>query len=79
MAGPTPERVAHYVRMFEQLRNAPAAFEESMRWTVVRPHQGRFAVDEVLRRLRGDPGSVTTCRPADWFSRPQLSAKVNRR
>jgi Family of unknown function (DUF6461) len=65
VAGPTPERIEHYVRMFEQLREVSADFEESMCWTVVRPHQARLTVEEVLRRLRGDPDTMTTCRPVD--------------
>jgi hypothetical protein len=51
--------------MFEQLGDVPADFVESMRWTVVRPHRAQLTVHEVLRRLRGDPGTVTTCRPVD--------------
>jgi hypothetical protein len=51
--------------MFEQLREISSDFEESMRWTVVRPHQARLTVEEVLRRLRGDPDTMTTCRPVD--------------
>lgn len=65
MAGPTPERIEHYVRMFEQLRDVSADFEESMCWTVVRPHRARLTVDEVLGRLRGDPDTMTTCRPVE--------------
>jgi hypothetical protein len=65
VAGPTPERIDHYVRMFEQLGETSADFGESMCWTVVRPHQARLTVEEVLRRLRGDPGTMTACRPAD--------------
>jgi hypothetical protein len=65
VAGPTPERIDHYVRMLEQLRGIRADLGESMCWTVVRPHQARLTVEEVLRRLRGDPGTMTTCRPAD--------------
>jgi hypothetical protein len=51
--------------MFEQLRETSPDFEESMCWTVVRPHQARLTVEEVLRRLRGDPDTITTCRPVD--------------
>jgi hypothetical protein len=65
VAGPTPERIEHYVRMFEQLMEVSADFVESMCWTVVRPHQARLTVEEVLRRLRCDPDTVTTCRPVD--------------
>ncbi|MEV1320070.1 DUF6461 domain-containing protein [Micromonospora arborensis] len=65
MAGPKPERIEHYVRMFEQLSEVSADFVESMRWRVVRPHQARLTVEEVLRRLRGDPDTVTTRRPVD--------------
>ncbi|MFG2053299.1 DUF6461 domain-containing protein [Micromonospora sp. NPDC048930] len=65
MGGPTPERIEHYVRMFEQLRDVSADFEESMCWTVVRPHRARLTVGEVLGRLRGDPDTMTTCRPVE--------------
>ncbi|MGR6318827.1 DUF6461 domain-containing protein [Micromonospora soli] len=51
--------------MFEQLREVSADFEESMCWTVIRPHQARLTVDDVLRRLRGDPDTMTTYRPVD--------------
>ena len=36
-----------------------------MCWTVVRPHQAGLTVEEVLRRLRGNPDTMTTCRPVD--------------
>jgi hypothetical protein len=65
VAGPTPERIEHYVRMFERLGEVSADFVESMCWTVVRPHQARLTVEEVLRRLRGDPDTMTTRRPID--------------
>ncbi|GAA4578738.1 hypothetical protein GCM10023194_02350 [Planotetraspora phitsanulokensis] len=65
MAGPTPERIEHYVRMFERLGEGSADFAESMCWTVVRPHQVRLTVEDVLRRLGGDPDTMTTCRPLD--------------
>jgi hypothetical protein len=51
--------------MLEQLGEIGADLVESMCWTVVRPHQARLTVEEVLRRLRGDPGTMTACRPAD--------------
>lgn len=51
--------------MFEQLGEISADRGESMCWTVVRPHQARLTVEEVLRRLRGDPDTMTTCRPVD--------------
>jgi hypothetical protein len=51
--------------MFEQLGEVSADFGESMYWTVVRPHRARLTVEAVLRRLCGDPDTLTTCRPVD--------------
>lgn len=65
MVGPAREQIEHYVRMFEQLSDLPACVGESLCWTVVRPQQGRLTVDEVVRRLHGDPDTMTTRRPAD--------------
>jgi uncharacterized protein DUF6461 len=65
MAGPAPEQIEHYVRMFEQLRDLPACIAETLCWTVVRPHQERLTVDEVVRRLHSDPDTMTMDRPAD--------------
>jgi hypothetical protein len=65
MPGPTPTQVEHYVRMFEQLRGLPSYIGETMCWMVVRPHHAPLTVDEVVRRLGGDPNTMTTCRPAD--------------
>jgi hypothetical protein len=65
VAGPTPARVEHYLRMFEVLSDEEWCIEESLVWMVVRPHGGALTVDEVVRRLHGDPTAMTTCRPAD--------------
>jgi hypothetical protein len=66
MAGPAPERVEHYVRMFEHLGNVDTCdFGENMCWTVVRPHQAPLTMEDVLRRLGGDAATVTTRRPVD--------------
>lgn len=70
MAGPTPGQIEHYVRMFEQLSGLSEYFsiEENLSWTVVRPHQARLTVEEVVRRLHGEPDTMTTDRPADCVS-----------
>lgn len=70
MAGPTPEQIKHYVRMFEQLSDRPsdslpAYIEENLCWTVVRPDQAPLTVEEVVHRLHGEPDTMTTYRPAD--------------
>ncbi|MGN9840015.1 DUF6461 domain-containing protein [Nonomuraea sp. H19] len=65
MAGPTPEQIEHYVRMLEQLSDLSPCPGENLCWTVVRPHQAGLTVHEVVRRLHGDPDTVTTYRPAD--------------
>ncbi|MGW0436294.1 DUF6461 domain-containing protein [Micromonospora sp. NPDC003197] len=67
MFGPTPGQIEHYVGMFEQLSDLAwsISIEESLCWTVVRPHQGQLTVDEVVRRLHGDPDTMATERPAD--------------
>jgi hypothetical protein len=65
MAGPTPGQVEQYVRMFEQLSDTPSSIGESLCWAVLRPQQGRLTVDEVVRRLHGDPDAMTSQRPAD--------------
>jgi hypothetical protein len=65
MAGPTPGQIEHYVRMFEQLSDLRWCIGETLCWTVVRPHQGRLSVDEVVSRLHSDPETMTTYRPAD--------------
>jgi hypothetical protein len=65
MAGPTPAQIEHYLRMFELLDEEEWCIGENLGWTVVRPHGGAFGVDEVIRRLGGDPATVTTYRPAD--------------
>jgi len=53
------------MRMFELLSDAEWCIEENLGWTVVRPDRGWLTVDDVVRRLRGDPDAMTTCRPAD--------------
>lgn len=63
--GPAPERIEHYVRMFEEIRDGAGTFEESMSWTVVRPHEGEMSLEDALRCLEGDLGSLTTSRPID--------------
>jgi hypothetical protein len=65
VGGPTPAQVEHYMRMFESLSGEEWCIGESLGWTVIRPDRGRLTVDEVVRRLRGDPDAMTTCRPAD--------------
>jgi hypothetical protein len=65
MVGPTPEQIEHYVRMFERLSDAQWNIRETLCWTVVRPPQARLSVDEVVRRLHGDPDTMWTYRPAD--------------
>ncbi|WP_345433823.1 DUF6461 domain-containing protein [Actinoallomurus vinaceus] len=56
--------------MFEQLSDLSEYFsiEENLSWTVVRPHQARLTVEEVVRRLDGEPDTMTTDRPADCVS-----------
>lgn len=70
MPAPTPGQIEHYVRMFKQLSGLSEYFsiEENLSWTVVRPHQTRLTVEEVVRRLLGDPETMTTDRPADCIS-----------
>lgn len=53
------------MRMFELLRDAEWCIEENLTWIVVRPDRGPLTVDDVIRRLGGDPAAVTTCRPAE--------------
>jgi Family of unknown function (DUF6461) len=65
MAGPTPEQIEHFVRTIEQLSDLPWCPGENLCWTVVRPHEAALTVHEVVRRLHGDPDTVTTCRPAE--------------
>jgi Family of unknown function (DUF6461) len=66
MAGPAPERVEHYVQMFEHLTDVDSCdFTETMCWTVVRPRQARLTLEDVLGRLGGDPATVTTRRPVE--------------
>ncbi|WP_344260629.1 DUF6461 domain-containing protein [Actinomadura napierensis] len=56
--------------MFEQLSDLSEYFsiEENLSWTVVRPHEARLTVEEVVRRLHGEPNTMTTARPADCIS-----------
>ncbi|MFB4299717.1 DUF6461 domain-containing protein [Actinomadura sp. NTSP31] len=56
--------------MFEQLSDLSKYFsiKENLSWTVVRPHQARLTVNEVVRRLHSDPDTMTTDRPADCVS-----------
>ena len=70
MAGPTPGQIEHYVRMFEQLSDLSeySSVKENLSWTVVRPRQARLTVDDVVRRLHGEPDTMTTDRPADCVS-----------
>jgi hypothetical protein len=65
MAGPSPEQIDHYVRMFEHLRDLAPYLGESMCWTVVRSHHAPLTVQAVVSRLHGDPQALTMQRPAD--------------
>ncbi|MFI7062494.1 DUF6461 domain-containing protein [Kribbella sp. NPDC050124] len=52
--------------MFEHLGTVDTCdFSESMCWTVVRPHQARLTIDDVIRRLGGNAATVTTRRPVE--------------
>lgn len=54
------------VRLFEHLGTMGACdFGEKMVWTGVRRSQAGLTVDDVLRQLGGDPGTITTYRPID--------------
>jgi hypothetical protein len=64
VAGPTPERIEHYIGMLQRLGGV-SSFGESMCWTVIRPHQTPLTVADALRRLGGDPDTITTCPPVD--------------
>ncbi|WP_436639416.1 DUF6461 domain-containing protein [Actinomadura kijaniata] len=65
MAGPTPEQIEHYAGTLKRLGRLSPDVGESLCWTVVRPHQAELTVRELVRRLHGDPDTMTTCRPAD--------------
>ncbi|GAA1839771.1 DUF6461 domain-containing protein [Actinomadura bangladeshensis] len=65
MTGPVPEQVEHYVRMLRQLDHVSPHPAENLCWTVVRPHSADVTVRELVRRLHGDPDTVTTRRPDD--------------
>ncbi|MES9607431.1 DUF6461 domain-containing protein [Actinomadura sp. NPDC000929] len=70
MAGPAPGQIEHYVQMFKRLSDLSEYFsiEENLSWTVVRPHKAQLTVEEVVRRLHGEPDAITTDRPADCVS-----------
>ncbi|MEU8342156.1 hypothetical protein SAMN05443665_101450 [Actinomadura meyerae] len=65
MAGPSPEQIEHYVRLFERLSQLPPdpGATENLCWTVVRGPG--MTVQEAVRRLNGDPAALTTRRPAE--------------
>ncbi|MFC4117887.1 DUF6461 domain-containing protein [Nonomuraea zeae] len=65
MAGPTPEQIEHYVRTLEQLSDLQPCPGENLSWTVVRPHHAGLTVQEAVRRLHGDPDTVTPHQPAE--------------
>jgi hypothetical protein len=50
--------------MFEELNGLPTAACESFCWTVVRGRDEGLTVDDVVRRLGGDPHTMTMVRPA---------------
>jgi hypothetical protein len=62
MAGPTTEQIEHYVRLFND-RRAPEYLVETFWWTVIRPRRGELGIDEVARRVYGDPDAYEMRRP----------------